>query len=392
MNRYGLTENGFRRKSYGDILSDMEASARELFGDNVNLTERSPLGMFLKVIAWNQAEIWQMAEDVYNAGYIDTAEGLAQDNVSKFVTIERKAAQKAEGYILVSGNEGTRVPAGFRVETGEDAILFETTEERRIPAAGEIEIPIRAVRPGENGNVPANTINRIVNPIAGIREVINPEQLENGTDTEKDHEFRERYYRSISKGGSSTRASVEAALLNLANIEDAFVEENETMQEIDDIPPKSLAPYVFGGDDIEIAETILKSKAGGIRSYGDTEITVKDSRGADHTIGFTRPSTKDIYMNIELSKKDDYTGDGNVKQALIEYIGGQDVEGRNHRGLRIGENVTLSKIIAKSMVQGVKDVFVELSTDGEAFDTTNIEIGPKEIARTSWDKVVISHV
>ena len=48
----GLSKFGFRRKTYNEILEDMEARAKELFGESVNLSERSPLGMFLQTIAW----------------------------------------------------------------------------------------------------------------------------------------------------------------------------------------------------------------------------------------------------------------------------------------------------------------------------------------------------
>lgn len=386
MDRFGVTENGFRRKGYLDIISDMEARARELYGEDVNLSERSPLGLFLKNIAWELQEIWQLGEDTYNSAFVDTSEGISQDNVGKYIAIQRKAAQKANGIVVIEGTKGTVIPRGFVVSTEATAILFETVEGKTIGENGTIEIPIQAINPGLNGNVPANTITKIVNPIAGVNSVINPEETEGGTDTEADAEFRERYYRSVSIGGSSTRESVEAALLNMENVVDAFVEENETMEYIGDIPPKSLAPYVFGGDDEEIARTILLSKAGGIRSYGTTEVLVEDSKGIEHIIGFTRPIIKEVYVRLTVTKGTGYVGDDVVKEAVLKYIGDNI-----NKGLKLGEDVIVSRIIGVTSLQGVEDIMVELSLDGEVYSSSNIAVDTKEIARTSIDKVVVNY-
>lgn len=383
---FGVISNGFKRKTYQDILSSMEAKARELYGEDVNLSERSPLGLFLKNIAWELKDIWQLGEDVYNSAYVDSAENIQLDNVSKYITISRKSAQYAKGTIVVEGTKGAVIPQGFRVSTGATEILFETINSATIAADGKVEVPIIAILPGEKGNVPANTITIIVNPLAGIDSVYNPTDTEGGTDTEKDVELRDRYYRSVSRGGSSTRESVEAALLDMENVADAFVEENETIEYIGDIPPKCLAPYVFGGEDEEIAKTILLSKAGGIRSYGTTEVLVKDSKGIDHIIGFTRPAIKEIYIRLTITKGTGYVGDDIVKIAVLKYIG----DGVN-KGLRLGEDVIVSRIIGVTSLQGVEDITVELSLDGETYLSSNIKIDTKEIGRTSIGKVVINY-
>jgi uncharacterized phage protein gp47/JayE len=391
LDRFGVTANGFKRKGYLDILGSMETKAKELYGEDINLSERSPLGLFLKNIAWELQEIWQLGEDVYNSGYVDTAEGISQDNVGKYIAISRKSAQKAKGTIIIEGTKGTTIPKGFIVSTEATEIMFETVEDKLIDEDGVIEIPILSTVPGLIGNVPANTITKIVNPIAEVNRAYNPEATKDGTDIEKDAEFRQRYYRSVSMGGSSTRESVEAALLNLVNVTDAFVEENETMEYIGDIPPKSLAPYVFGGENEEIARTILLSKSGGIRSYGTTEVIVKDSKDREHTIGFTRPTVKNIFVKLTITKGRGYAGDIEVIKAVLNYIGGQGEEGISYKGLKLGEDVVISKIIGATDLQGVEDISVELSLDGEIYSNSNISIDTKEIARTSFDKVVISY-
>ncbi|WP_333638220.1 baseplate J/gp47 family protein [Tissierella praeacuta] len=393
MNKFGVTVNGFKRKTYNDILNNLQARAREVFGNDINLSNTSFLGMWLQNEAWEIAELWELAEDVYYSAFIDYNEGTSQDNTGKYITISRKPAQRSKGVITVEGKEGTRISKGFRVGNEQLDIIFETTENAVIENVGMLDIPIVSINPGLNQNVPASTLIKMVNPISGIDKVYNKDITVDGTDAETDKEFRERYYRSISKGGSSTRESVEAALLDMENVTDAFVEENETMEYIDDIPPKSLAPYVFGGEDEEIAKVILKSKAGGIRSYGLTEVLVTDSQGIEHTIGFTRPIVKDIYVRLNIARDKGYLGDDVVTRAVLNYIGGEDAEGISYKGLRLGEDVVMSKIMASVMcLQGVKDIGVEISLDNITYQSTNIEIAKKEIAKTKFDKVVIDYV
>ena len=393
MGKYGVTINGFRRKTYNEILADLQARAREAFGDNINLSNTSFLGMWLQNEAWEIAELWELAEDVYFSAFVDTSEGNSLDGVGKYIAIARKPAQKSRGTIIIEGDKGTRIPKGFRVADENLEKVFKTTEGGIIDESGKIEIPIISVLPGLNMNVGTRFITKAVNPIPGINRIYNEEPTIDGSNIETDSEFRERYYRSISRGGSSTREAVEAALLDIDNVVDAFVIENDTMEYIDDIPPKSLYSLVEGGEDEEIAKTILKSKAGGIRAYGDTEIEVEDSKGVSHIIGFSRPIKKNVYVKLSIARDKGYPGDNVVKRAVINYIGGEDEDGIFYKGLKLGEDVVVAKIMSSVMcLNGVKDIQVEVSLDNENWQSTNIEIAKKEIAKTSYDKVVINHV
>lgn len=388
---FGVLPEGFKRKTYNDIILSMEAKAKELYGEDINLSDRSPLGLFLQNIAWELQEMWQVGEDVYNSAFVDTAEYAQLDNVSKYITLQRKKALKSEGNITIYGDADTLIEKGFRVSTEASELVFETIGKVVIGENGEIEVPIIALHTGEMCNVPANTITKIVNPMSGVSSVNNKEPTFGGTDVEKDTELRERYYRSVSMGGSSTREAVESSLLALENVSDAVVEENESMELKGEIPPKSLAPFVYGGDDQEIANAILSSKAGGIRSFGDIYITAKDNKDVEHLIGFTRPDVVDLYVRLAITKGIGYVGDSEVKRAVLSYIGGQGEEGITYKGLKLGENVVISRIIAQASRQGVIDVGVEVSSDNLTWIDTNIPIGKKEIAKSSWDKVVITY-
>ena len=69
---WGLTDAGFRRPTYAELLDALEYKARELFGSKANLTVRSPLGIFLRIYAWMLNLLFSTLEDVYNSRFVDT--------------------------------------------------------------------------------------------------------------------------------------------------------------------------------------------------------------------------------------------------------------------------------------------------------------------------------
>jgi uncharacterized phage protein gp47/JayE len=394
---YGITPKGFRRKSYDEILADMEANARNLFGNDIDLSETSSFGQRLRIMAYALAEKWNEAEKVYNSGYVDTAEGLQLNRVGKYIGIEKRAASKAGTKLLLSGEIGKQVLAGFKGSTP-TGIEFETLSDVTVGGDGTILTTVKAVNAGISGNVAANTITVIVNPIAGITSITNPNPATGGQDEESDAEFRERYSISVAKGGSSTADSIRAKLLDeVPGVRAAIVFENDTST-VDSAgrPPKCIECVVLGGNQTNIANAILASKAGGIQAYGTTSVVVQDSSGKDKTIGFTYAGQKLIYVNAEITKTPAYPLDGDslIQLAIIKYIGGADGSGNVYAGLSMGESVIYNAIIGEIYkIPGVKNLVLEIGTNGIDFDMLDIPVDEIEVTETDADAVVVtSHV
>lgn len=192
----GLSKFGFKRKTYSEILEDMEARAKELFGESVNLSERSPLGMFLQTIAWELSNVREEIENSYYNSSALNAVGQALDDIVNNFGRRRFDGVKARGTIKIIGDEGTTVNAGFIVGT-RDGLLFDTTESVTIPAEGEVTIEIEAKEIGTEYNIPAETITEIINPMAGVREIINEEPTTGGADIETDEQLRFRHLEAL---------------------------------------------------------------------------------------------------------------------------------------------------------------------------------------------------
>lgn len=388
--KYGLTEYGFRRKLYPECVADRIKRAKKVFGVNIDTSETSFLGKLIRNLSWDEAYLWELAEDVYNAPFVNSAEGTALDNVGMYLTITRRPATKAKVILTFYGKKRTIIPRGFRVAT-KNGVLFETLDE--VAISGEsVEVPAVSIGAGKENNVNAETITDIVNPTFGIYSVINLDDAEGGLDIETDNEFRDRYKKSYSRVGGSTVPAITAALLDIDKVVDCEVRENVTMETVDGIPPKSVACFVYGGEDNEIADVIYQNKAAGIQAFGATVIDIEDEKKETHKIGFTRAKVQDIWVKLIVTRDKDYKGDEAVKRAVLNYIGGKDDDGIEYAGLKLGDDVILSKVLGRVMCMGgVADLKAYISTDGKDYVQTNLEIARNVIANTSPDKVVIEY-
>src|SRR5690606_8378447 len=115
MAEWGVTDRGFPRKTYQDIIADMEAKAKALFGPNIALSSASPLALFLRVVAFAVSLLWQVAERVYYSAYIDTATGQSLDYAVKYAGISRRPPSHAWRLVRFTGDPGVTIPRGFLI-------------------------------------------------------------------------------------------------------------------------------------------------------------------------------------------------------------------------------------------------------------------------------------
>ena len=91
----GLTPNGFEKKTLAEIKSELEDAFRAVFGIFINLLPGSVLATIIGIFAERESLIWDLAEDVYNSQYPDSADGVNLDNVVAINGITRLAATKS---------------------------------------------------------------------------------------------------------------------------------------------------------------------------------------------------------------------------------------------------------------------------------------------------------
>ncbi|MEK5070496.1 baseplate J/gp47 family protein [Sporosarcina sp. FSL K6-1508] len=387
-----LTSEGFKRKRYVDFFEEMSEQARELWGDDVNLSERSPVGKFTSLIAYARAEDNELAEEVYNSRFVDTSEGVSLENNVKRALITKKVWLKSFGTVQLNLNRGATVPAGDLFGTNY-GVMFETLSEVKAPDDGIYTVQVKALEYGRIGNVEAGEITKIINPVVGLNSVTNLAPFRNGQDEETTKELQDRYYESPGKAGNRRVEAVRARVLDeVEGVRSCIVDENDTMEyNANGVPPKSFHTIVLGGEPEDVARKIFEAKPDGIRSYGSTVVDVVDSQESIRKIGFTYAETVQIYIKAFIEKGSNYPldGDSQIKEQIVRFIGGTG-DNVTYNGLGMSKDVVVSRLESRLFaVEGVEDVKVSLSTDGFIYLEENIEIG-LQVAETDYSKIEVS--
>jgi hypothetical protein len=124
--------------------------------------------------------------------------------------------------------------------------------------------------------------------------------------------------------------------------------ENLNSEVLGGIPPHGARIYVDGGDADAIAQELWESHSTGTTLDGVDSGTAKDRNNADQTVRFERPTIVPIYIDITITKTDDFSGDEDtIRDEIVDYIGGLDTGGTSHPGLAVDFDVIRNKLITR---------------------------------------------
>lgn len=364
-----LNELGFFKRNFAEILADKEQKARELFGEDIDTSELTPLGKFLRINAYDQAITEEEAENIYYSIFPSTATGQSLDRLCWTVGVTRNQATPSEYTVKVTGESGTTVPVGFLVGTDEE-LTFYNVEEATIGEEGTVEITVSCTQSGEIGNVSYTDIYKIVNPVTNISSVIGVSQVSTGTEVESDFSLRQRFEEAKEGLGSCNETSIKSALMRIPTVTSVGIAVNDTdSDDIDGRPARSFECYINGGTNYhqQIAEAIFEKKPIGIKTYGDVSQEVTDDGGYTHTINFSHTETISVYVRITISIDSTFSGDSS-KQEIRNNL-------RDHiNSLGVGKSTIISTLYEDiHSVSGVTEVSeIKLGTNGQTYLNKNI--------------------
>ena len=367
----GLTALGYQRRTYDDILNDKILKAKELFGEDIDTSDLTALGKFIRINAYDQALAEEEIEAVYYSRFPDTASGQSLDRLLVFGGLSRNPAEASRYSVEVVGTAGHVIETGFLVETDTN-LSFYSIESATIGADGRCIITVECTTAGAIGNVNAGAINRIVNPDANITSAQGVECLSVGRDEEADIVLRQRLKAAIAGAGSCNTNAIRAALLRVPTVTFADVVENDTNEtDADGRPPHSFECYVVGGDDHtqEIAEKIFEKRPIGIQAVGDLSVTITDASGNERVVKYSTAEVVTVTVRMQIKTTPEYPTDGASK--IRANVGGCI------NSLGIGKPLVFSTLYGYIYnVPGVTEVVsLELSTDGgSSYKTANVNI------------------
>jgi uncharacterized phage protein gp47/JayE len=164
----------------------------------------------------------------------------------------------------------------------------------------------------------SHTINTIINAISGWELVDNLLDATEGVGVETDAALRARRIAALQGLGNATLEAIRGDLLLVESVTQVVVFENDTDLTVGIRTPHSVEAVVTGGTDQAVIDALFDTKAAGIATVGNQSGTHTDSQGVLHTVDFSRPVEKDIWIEIILTTSSDYPSDGDtqVKNAL----------------------------------------------------------------------------
>lgn len=150
--------------------------------------------------------------------------------------------------------------------------------------------------------LPYGIVTKLINNISGFSSVANYLEPIYGRLQETDIELRQSYIAKSALRSNTMIDSIVAELLNnVTGVESASGYENDTDSvNARGMPPHSIEIIVEGGDVNQIAEAILKRKAGGIYTYGSVVADVAGKYGESIPVRFNRPDYLYTWLKVTL--------------------------------------------------------------------------------------------
>lgn len=378
-----LTDKGFKRPTYEELLAAQERRAKELFGEDIDTSGESVLGKFIRIGVYDLAECYELLEDIYYARFPNSARGQSLDRLCTFAGVIRDPATAAKLKVEFKGTAGAAVPAAFMVSGGGQT--FYVDNDYAIGTDGTCEAYIRCTQEGTAGNLMSGTELSILNPAPDLESVAFVAVDTYGRERENDTSLRIRFNESVAGSGSASVDALKGALSRVAFVDGVAIVENDTEETVDGRPPHSFECYVLAPEsqDQLVADAIFSKKPLGIKSVGEVAVQVLDEGNKPHTVRFSRTVKRSVYIRAKVLTNQFFETDGvaQMKDCLLEYI----------NNLANGESVYLSGLYGcLHEVHGVVNVqSLQISSDGTAYSGDNILIGDHEVARSTEEMLEI---
>ena len=348
-----FTESGLVLPQESAILFGVQQDIDGAFGGGVNPALETPQGQLASsttaIIGDNNNQFAYFINQVNP----DFATGFMQDAIGRIYFLERKPGTYTTASVICVGAAGTVIPAGFRIVSTSTDNDYLCTDGGTIPASGSIELQFHCAVLGPIP-CPPNTLT-ISQILPGLDRVNNPDAGIPGTDVENRADFEYRRKQSVAINASGTIQAIQANVLAVDGVIDAYSYENVldtpiTIGSTDvTLVPHSIYVCVAGGEKEDIIKAIWERKDNGCNYNGNTEGIVYDTENysspyPEYPVKYQIPDSVPILFDIKIAKNSALPSDivDLVKAAVISAFSGGDGGQR----ARIGAYIYASRFYA----------------------------------------------
>lgn len=328
----GVSPDGFEAKRLADVLTDAGEQLRTVTdpvtGESLqpDFGSEDPAMQVVQVPLESVSEAWQAAQLMYQQFDPSKAAGPSLYGLVQLNGITQQDASQSTVTLTLGGTPATVIDAGQLVSDVDNANQWGTLAGVTLDGVGAGSVQARCVT---FGPIPADigTLINIVTPVAGWSSVTNEAAATLGRNLETDTELRQRRARSTLAPAASPVESVYANLANIPGVTYVRVRQNNTLvTDGNGIPGKSVAAVIVGGENLDIAYTLLARTGIASAWYGNTSQVLFDEQGEAYTVSWTVPTPLPIYVDIELEiiNPSQFPADGiqQMKDAIIAYAQG----------------------------------------------------------------------
>lgn len=388
---FGVTTTGFARKLLEDVLTELSDDQRASIHPNVNTSEASPHGQLNATFARQIAFAWEALEKAYDSFDPDKAEDDALTALCKLTGTDFRAATFSRVKADVTLTNGTTLLAGvhFAAVLDQETIRFSPEVDYTAPSTGTFSVWFKS---SVAGVVRANagTLTVIATPVTGWSAVTNAKDASVGNPEDTNDTLRARREQELAASGGATARAIRAAVLEVSdadgnkNVQQVTVVENDTDINglfglarhtievvVDDSPAMA---------DTLIVQSIFDTKSAGIGTAGSINATALDDLGNAHSVFFSRPVDRPIWLAFALSYGVGYVGDAQFKTNVVAELNAKH---------GTGDDVFQWVCELAGRQDGVKNLNVLLGFGPGPTAELDLSILPREKARFDTSQIAV---
>lgn len=382
-----ILDEGITSPTYQEILDGTLEDLNQALGGTMDKDVTTPQGQIAVSMAYS---INQKNEQfLYLANQFDPnyASGRFQDAIASLYFLERIPARGTTVTARCTGLVGTVIPSGNSA-IDDSGYIYYSTESKTIGADGYVDVIFVNQTTGAIA-CPSGSLNKIYKAVIGWDSIVNLSAGALGQDQESRNNFEYRRRNSVALNSQNQNLSVQASVLSVSGVVDAYVYSNDTGQEISygstsyEIPAHSLLISVYGGDSDDIAMAIFNKKNAGCGMVGNTSKTITITDGyaepyPTYNITYLVPNAVGVKFKITIQKNDLLPSDivSQIKSAVTSVFTGVSGNYRARIGGLIHTGRYYSPISAISEYVNVESI--TLSKDGDNY-LTSITMGVDEM-------------
>jgi uncharacterized phage protein gp47/JayE len=305
-----IDANGITIQSFDDILAELEAGYRAIYGVDINLSQESPDGQRIAIEAKSRADMQAFGLWIANNFDPDFARGIFQAKIAKLSGIFPRPATRSFWDLSIVTTRVLTLPTGYQI-SDDLGQLWELPAPVILPI-GTSPITFQATDFGAVTGL-AGAVFTPVTVVLGVTGFTAAVDAEPGKDEETDEELVQKRNLSLENPAFSTTNSLAARLLNTAGVTDARVYDNDSdvFDTVNSLDAHSIWAVVEGGTIDDIMQVLLFQKTGGTGIKGAIQATIPETLtrpdGSTFIVNqirrFDRPVMAPIYVTLTAKRR-----------------------------------------------------------------------------------------